>query len=99
MLYEVGVLPHQSFGAKQLSRTVSGPIQKKSSMSDDSSSEMMELDDSAVLADPHLEQNLCRLKEEERLLLDQQATMEAGPFDDIAALEHQDALRHNHVSF
>ncbi|XP_075991394.1 potassium voltage-gated channel protein Shaker isoform X3 [Anticarsia gemmatalis] len=76
---------------------ISGPIQKKSSMSDDSSSEMMELDEGALVADPHLEQNLRRLQEEERLLLEQQATMEAGACDDIAALEHQDALRLNHL--
>ncbi|XP_073950357.1 potassium voltage-gated channel protein Shaker isoform X4 [Choristoneura fumiferana] len=76
---------------------ISGPIQKKSSMSDDSSSEMMELDENALVADPHLEQNLRRLQEEEKLLLEQQAVMEAGNMDDFAALEHQDALRHNQL--
>lgn len=80
-------------------RIVSGPIQKKSSVSDDSSSDMMDLDEAAALvADPNLEQNLRRLREEERVLLEQQAIMEAGNVDDIAALEHQDALRLNQVS-
>lgn len=59
---------------------------------------MMELEEGALVADPHLEQNLRRLQEEERLLLEQQAAMEAGAVDDIAALEHQDALRLNHVN-
>lgn len=68
-------------------------------MSDDSSSEMMELDENALVADPHLEQNLRRLQEEEKLLLEQQAVMEAGNMDDFAALEHQDALRHNQVCY
>lgn len=77
--------------------TVSGPIQKKSSMSDDSSSEVMELDETALMADPNLDQNLRRLQEEERLLLEQQTVMESGTVDDIAALEHQDALRLNQV--
>lgn len=77
---------------------VSGPIQKKSSVSDDSSSEMMELDENALLPYPHIEANLRRLQEEERLLLEQQTVMEASGVDDIAALEHQDALRLNHVS-
>lgn len=78
--------------------TVSGPIQKKSSVSGDSSSDMMDLDETvALVADPNLEQNLRRLREEERLLLEQQAVMEAGNVDDIAALEHQDALRLNQV--
>ncbi|XP_063393940.1 potassium voltage-gated channel protein Shaker isoform X2 [Cydia fagiglandana] len=76
---------------------ISGPIQKKSSMSDDSSSEMMELDENALVADPHLEQNLRRLQEEEKLLLEQQAALEAGNMDDFAALEHQDALRLNQL--
>ncbi|KAJ8737286.1 hypothetical protein PYW07_000557 [Mythimna separata] len=76
---------------------ISGPIHKKSSLSDDSSSDMMELDDGSLVADPHLEQNLRRLQEEERVLLEQQATMEATGCDDIAALEHQDALRLNHL--
>lgn len=77
---------------------VSGPI-KKASVSDDSSSEMMELEDSVLVTDTQLEDNLRRLREEERLLLEQQAAMEAaGNTDDIAALEHQDLLRHNQVS-
>ncbi|CAB3258841.1 unnamed protein product [Arctia plantaginis] len=76
---------------------VSGPIQKKSSVSDDSSSEMMELDENALVPYPTLEANLRRLQEEERVLLEQQATMEASGVDDIAALEHQDALRLNHL--
>ncbi|KAL0852423.1 hypothetical protein ABMA28_000608 [Loxostege sticticalis] len=76
---------------------ISGPIQKKSSMSDDSSSDMMELDETALVTDPHLESNLRRLQEEERLLLEQQAVMEARNVDDIAALEHQDALRLNQL--
>lgn len=64
----------------------------------------MDLDETvALVADPNLEQNLRRLREEERLLLEQQAVMEAGNVDDIAALEHQDALRLNqvdiHISF
>ncbi|XP_041986496.1 potassium voltage-gated channel protein Shaker isoform X1 [Aricia agestis] len=76
---------------------ISGPI-KKSSVSDDSSSDMMELDDSALLSDPQLESNLKRLREEERLLLEQQAALEAaGNVDDIAALETQDLLRLNHL--
>lgn len=58
---------------------------------------MMELEDAALMADPNLEQNLRRLQEEEKLLLEQQAVMEAGTVDDIAALEHQDALRLNQV--
>lgn len=58
----------------------------------------MELDDGTLVADPHLEQNLRRLQEEERVLLERQSTMEAGGGDDIAALELQDALRLNHVS-
>ncbi|CAG9558244.1 unnamed protein product [Danaus chrysippus] len=71
---------------------------KNSSVSDDSSSELMELEDAALLADPHLENNIRRLREEERLLLEQQAAMEAsGNTDDIAALEHQDLLRLNHL--
>lgn len=58
----------------------------------------MELEDAALLADPQLENNIRRLREEERLLLEQQAAMEAtGNTDDIAALEHQDLLRLNHV--
>ncbi|XP_064076562.1 potassium voltage-gated channel protein Shaker isoform X2 [Vanessa tameamea] len=77
---------------------ISGPI-KKSSVSDDSSSDMMELEDSALAADPaNLESNMRRLREEERLLLEQQAAMEAaGNVDDIAALEHQDLLRLNQL--
>ncbi|CAG9558242.1 unnamed protein product [Danaus chrysippus] len=76
---------------------ISGAI-KNSSVSDDSSSELMELEDAALLADPHLENNIRRLREEERLLLEQQAAMEAsGNTDDIAALEHQDLLRLNHL--
>lgn len=59
---------------------------------------MME-EEGALVADPHLEQNLRRLQEEERVLLEQQAHMEANGVDDIAALEHQDALRLNHVSY
>lgn len=55
---------------------------------------MMELDDSALVAESQLEQNLSRLREEEKLLIEKQ---EAGAMDDIAALEHQDALRHNQV--
>ncbi|XP_049694147.2 potassium voltage-gated channel protein Shaker isoform X3 [Helicoverpa armigera] len=74
---------------------ISGPIHKKSSLSDDSSSDMME--EEGLVADPHLEQNLRRLQEEERVLLEQQAHMEANGVDDIAALEHQDALRLNHL--
>ncbi|XP_052752652.1 potassium voltage-gated channel protein Shaker isoform X1 [Galleria mellonella] len=76
---------------------LSGPIQKKSSMSDDSSSDMMELDENALVPDPNLEQNLRCLKEEEKVLLEQQAAMEAGNVDDIAALEHQDLLRLNQL--
>lgn len=57
----------------------------------------MELDETALVMDPHLDSNLRRLEEEERLLLDQQATMEPGKVDDITALEHQDALRLNQV--
>ncbi|XP_038216354.1 potassium voltage-gated channel protein Shaker isoform X2 [Zerene cesonia] len=76
---------------------VSGPI-KKTSVSDDSSSDMMEFDESALVTDPHLETNLRRLREEERLLLEQQAAMEAaGNCDDIATLEHLDALRLNQM--
>ncbi|XP_045784607.1 potassium voltage-gated channel protein Shaker isoform X1 [Maniola jurtina] len=76
---------------------ISGPI-KKSSVSDDSSSEMMELEDSVLVADPQLEISMRRLREEERLLREQQAAMEAsGNTDDIAALEHQDLLRHNQL--
>lgn len=68
-------------------------------MSDESSSDMMELEDSALVADPAiLESNMRRLREEERLLLERQAVMEsAGNVDDIAALEHQDLLRLNQV--
>lgn len=60
---------------------------------------MMELEDSALVADPAiLESNMRRLREEERLLLERQAAMEsAGNVDDIAALEHQDLLRLNQV--
>ncbi|CAK1588026.1 unnamed protein product [Parnassius mnemosyne] len=58
---------------------------------------MMDLDESGLLADTQLEQNLQRLREEERLLLEKQAAMEAGGIDDIAALENQDALRLNHL--
>lgn len=60
---------------------------------------MMELEDSALVADPAiLESNMRRLREEERLLLERQAVMEsAGNVDDIAALEHQDLLRLNQV--
>lgn len=61
---------------------------------------MMDLDETvALVPDPNLEQNLRRLREEERQLLEQQAVMEAGNADDIAALEHQDALRLNQVIF
>lgn len=76
---------------------ISGPIKKKSSMSDDSSSDVMELEDYAILPEHQLEQNLRHLQEEERILLEKQANMDAGNFDDIAALEHQDALRHNQL--
>ncbi|CAK1554006.1 unnamed protein product [Leptosia nina] len=77
--------------------TVSGPI-KKTSMSDDSSSDMMDLEESALVTDPHLETNLRRLREEERLLLEQQKAMEAaGNTDDIATLELLDALRLNQI--
>uniref|UniRef100_A0A2A4JI53 Uncharacterized protein n=1 Tax=Heliothis virescens TaxID=7102 RepID=A0A2A4JI53_HELVI len=65
-------------------------------MSEDSSSDTMEWEEGMLLADPQFEQNLRRLQEEERVLLEQQATMEANGGDDIAALEHQDALRLNH---
>ncbi|CAG4977898.1 unnamed protein product [Colias eurytheme] len=59
---------------------------------------MMEFDESALVTDPHLETNLRRLREEERLLLEQQAAMEAaGTCDDIATLEHLDALRLNQM--
>ena len=59
---------------------------------------MMELEDSALVTDTHLESSMRRLREEERMLLEQQAAMEAaGNVDDIAALEHQDLLRLNQV--
>ncbi|XP_052746700.1 potassium voltage-gated channel protein Shaker [Bicyclus anynana] len=75
---------------------ISGPI-KKSSVSD-SSSDMMELEDSVLVADPQLESNMRRLREEERLILEQQAAMEAaGNSDDIAKLEQLDLLRHNQL--
>ncbi|CAH2217214.1 jg17934, partial [Pararge aegeria aegeria] len=71
---------------------------KKSSVSDDSSSEMMELEDSVLVADPQLESSMRRLREEERLILEQQAAMEAaGTTDDIAKLEQLDLLRHNQL--
>ena len=58
----------------------------------------MELEDSALVTDTHLESSMRRLREEERMLLEQQAAMEAaGNVDDIAALEHQDLLRLNQV--
>lgn len=60
---------------------------------------MMDLDETALLSEQHLEQSLIRLREEERQLIEQQSVMEAGAYDDIAALEHQDALRLNHVIF
>ncbi|XP_022129489.1 potassium voltage-gated channel protein Shaker isoform X3 [Pieris rapae] len=76
---------------------VSGPI-KKSSVSDDSSSDMMELEESALVTDPHLETNLRRLREEGRLLLEQKKVMEAaGTSDDIATLELLDAIRLNQI--
>lgn len=67
-------------------------------MSEDSSSDTMELEESAMVVDPNLEANLQRLRDEEKILLDQQAIIEAGQCNDIAALEHQDLLRLNHVS-
>ncbi|KAF9416114.1 hypothetical protein HW555_006437 [Spodoptera exigua] len=72
------------------------PIHKKSSISGESSSDVMDMEEGAMVADPHLEQNLRRLKDEEKVLLEQQATFETGGNDDIGALEHQDAIRLNH---
>lgn len=77
--------------------TVSGPIHKKSSISGESSSDVMDMEEGAMVADSHLEQNLRRLKDEEKVLLEQQATFETGGNDDIGALEHQDAIRLNHL--
>lgn len=77
-------------------QTVSGPIQKKSSVSEESSSDAMEQEEAMVI-DPNVEQNLQRLRDEEKILLEQQANMEAGTCNDIAALEHQDLLRLNQV--
>ncbi|KAH9643543.1 hypothetical protein HF086_016750 [Spodoptera exigua] len=79
--------------------TVSGPIHKKSSISGESSSDVMDMEEGAMVADPHLEQNLRRLKDEEKVLLEQQATFETGGNDDIGALEHQDAIRLNHMGW
>ncbi|XP_053624546.1 potassium voltage-gated channel protein Shaker isoform X3 [Plodia interpunctella] len=75
---------------------ISGPIHKKSSMSEDSSSEVMELEDSLV-TEGNLEQSLRRLQDEEKVLRRRQAAMEANNTDDIAALENQDALRLNQM--
>ncbi|XP_050559991.1 potassium voltage-gated channel protein Shaker isoform X3 [Spodoptera frugiperda] len=76
---------------------ISGPIHKKSSISGESSSDVMDMEEGAMVADSHLEQNLRRLKDEEKVLLEQQATFETGGNDDIGALEHQDAIRLNHL--
>ncbi|KAF9800707.1 hypothetical protein SFRURICE_015361 [Spodoptera frugiperda] len=73
------------------------PIHKKSSISGESSSDVMDMEEGAMVADSHLEQNLRRLKDEEKVLLEQQATFETGGNDDIGALEHQDAIRLNHL--
>lgn len=67
-------------------------------MSEDSSSDHMELEESTLVADPNLEANLERLREQEKILLERQAKLEAGNDDDIGALEHQDMLRLNQVS-
>lgn len=67
-------------------------------MSEDSSSDQMEVEESAMVADHNLEVNLHRLQEEEKILLEHQTQLEAGNDDDIAALEHQDLLRLNQVS-
>lgn len=65
-------------------------------MSEESSSDAMEQEE-AMVVDPNVEQNLQRLRDEEKILLEQQAIMEAGNCNDIAALEHQDLLRLNQV--
>ncbi|CAH4038947.1 unnamed protein product [Pieris brassicae] len=59
---------------------------------------MMELEESALVTDPHLETNLRRLREEGRLLLEQKKVLEAaGTSDDIATLELLDAIRLNQI--
>ncbi|VVC87790.1 unnamed protein product [Leptidea sinapis] len=76
--------------------TVSGPI-KRTSISDDSASDLLELEDTGE-TDENLGSQLQALREEERLLLEQQATMLAtGASDDIALLEHLDTLRLNQI--
>ncbi|XP_048488798.1 potassium voltage-gated channel protein Shaker isoform X10 [Plutella xylostella] len=47
---------------------ITGPIAKKKSSISDSSSDIMELDETAVMADPHADASMRRLPEEERLL-------------------------------
>ncbi|XP_050683043.1 potassium voltage-gated channel protein Shaker isoform X3 [Leptidea sinapis] len=75
---------------------VSGPI-KRTSISDDSASDLLELEDTGE-TDENLGSQLQALREEERLLLEQQATMLAtGASDDIALLEHLDTLRLNQI--
>lgn len=75
--------------------TVSGAIRKRSSSSE-TSSEIVELEDAEVMADPQTE--LRRLQEEERLLIETMPNpFESEKIDDFAALEHQDNLRRNQV--
>lgn len=64
----------------------------------DSSSDIMELEETGLLAEPQLEAELRRLQAQERALLAHSLGAGAGCLDDIAALEHQDALRLNQVS-